>query len=209
MANETPQVVQTESLIHTPETAGVTASSVRKSKAPAKRGRPKKATAMVPVTTASLTRTTRRIAKPKTSPKIKAAPAAPRVTLLNRLVNISVVAAVFVTALAIQRIVPTESVVPPKVESLPAQAAAPAPITAPVPAPTTTPETAAATPPEAPAPQPKAKAVAKSALKKPVKTADHHTTLNAGGTEDLDSEAARQAYLAKTKTATRTATPTK
>lgn len=207
MAKETPQVVQTESLIHTPETASVTASSVRKSKAPAKRGRPKKATAMVPVTTASLTRTTRRIAKPKTSPKIKAAPAAPRVTLLNRLVNISVVAAVFVTALAIQRIVPTESVVPPKVESLPAQAAAPAPAVAPTPAPT--PETAVATPPEAAAPKPKAKAVAKGVIKKSVATAVHHTQLNAGGSEDLDSEAARQAYLAKTKTATRTATPTK
>lgn len=203
MANETPQVIQTESLINSPEAAAsVTATSTRKTKSPSKRGRPKKTTAMTTVTTASLTRTTRRIAKPKTTPKTKTVQAPPRVTLLNRLVNISVVAAVFVTALAIQRIVPTESVATPKVESLPIQTAAPVP--APVEAPVATPTPAAA------APQPAPKAVAKVIkTPKPAKIVDHRTTLNSGGAEDLDGEAARQAYLAKTKLATRNATPTK
>jgi hypothetical protein len=156
---------------------------------------------MVPVTTASLTRTTRRIAKPKTPSKAKAAAAAPKVTVLNRLVNISVVAAVFVTALAIQRIVPIEPVSTPKVESLPAQAAAPAPVAVSV----ETPATPATTPTPAPAP----KTTVKVIKPKPAKVADHHTTLNSGGNEDLDSEVARQAYLAKTKMATRTAAPKK
>lgn len=227
MANETPQIMESTSDVTAQPTQSVTVASRRKTTAASKRGRPKKSTAMVPVTTASLTRTTRRIAKPKTTAKLKAAPAAPRVTLLNRLVNISVVAAVFVTALAIQRIVPTESVTTPKVESLPAQsatpaapapeaAAAPAPMTTPVAAPAaeTTPvapaQAPAATPAPVAAPAPATKVVAKVVKKaKPAKVADHHTPLNAGGAEDLDGEAARRAYLAKTKLATRTTAPAK
>lgn len=139
MANETPKAVQTESLINPPE------KPARKTQS--KRGRPKKAAASA--TPSSLTRTTtRKVARSKSPAKPKFTPPAPKTTMLNRLVNFSVVLAVFVTALAIQRIVPTEPVNTPKVESLPAQAVA-API-APAPeATSTTLQTTAAAPADA------------------------------------------------------------
>lgn len=238
MANETPQPSATESLIH-PEVAesnataqptqSVTAPSVRKTKSgTGKRGRPRKNMAPVPITTTSLTRTTRRISKPRQTPKAAPAPA-PHTTLLNRLVNISVVAAVFVTALAIQRIVPTETVPAPKVEALPAQAAAtpvptePSSATASAPAsPTTSPPAPASAQASAPAPTEQSVAAASptpqqvpvakpktTKIARPTSAASakgHSTSLNSGGTEDLDSEGARQSYLAKGKQATRTPT---
>lgn len=187
MANETPKDVQAASPITPPvaavatqPTKSITASSARKTQG--KRGRPKKSET-------SLTRTTRRIARGKTVPKQKAAPAAPRMTTLNRLLNFSVIVAVFVTALAIQRIVPTGSENAPKVEALPAPAApSPAPAVA-------EPAVTAAKP------APKFKATAPRTART---IQSHNTALNAGGAEDLDSEAARQAYMARSKLATRT-----
>lgn len=249
MANETPKAVQTESLITQAETPvvaqptqSITAASVRKPKN--KRGRPKKSAAAA--SQSSLTRTTtRNITRGKVAQKQKKSPPAPKMTVLNRLVNLSVVVAVFVTALAIQWIVPTEPVNTPKVETLPAQTATTAatsspettpvpattpdatPATAVAPAPTQTPDTtpsansptpAAAAPkvattdgnpPAAPTPKPEATPL-KVVRKHNVATrltkgpTSHSTPLNSGGTEDLDSEIARQEYMAKTKLATRT-----
>ncbi len=242
MADENPKVLETEIPITPSETPiaaqptqGITRPSVRKTSP--KRGRPRKAANSLLTTTTSLTRTTRRVARSKVVPKV--APVASKMTLLNRLVNFSVVAAVFVTALAIQRIVPTEPVSTPKVEALPVQvtpvvskpeAAAAAP-QAPAVAATPTP-TPAAAPAVTPAAAPAAEAPKATdcnppvaAIPKPVVTPqqiakrprwapsravnnrqDNTTPLNAGGTEDLDSEAARQAYMAKSKLATRTPT---
>lgn len=226
MANETPKTVQTESLINPPE------APARKAKS--KRGRPTKAAASA--TSSSLTRTTtRKIARSKTALKQKAAPPAPKITVLNRLVNFSVVLAVFVTALAIQRIVPTEPLNTPKVEALPAQATAPAtpaPVaevvptavaapesaaTAPAPTPTVATEapkvaTTNCNPPTVPAPKPAAAPQRFAKKHKALETQwargsdSHATPLNSGGVEDLDSEIARQTYMAKTKLATRTPT---
>lgn len=215
MANETPKDVRAASPITPPvaavatqPTKSITASSTRK--AQGKRGRPKKSET-------SLTRTTRRIARGKAVPKQKVAPAAPRMTTLNRLLNFSVIIAVFVTALAIQRIVPTGPENAPKVEALPAPAApSPAPAVA-EPAPATAPAPIAEAPkvavtdcipPAAPEakPAPKFKATAPRTTRH---VQSHNTALNAGGAEDLDSEAARQAYMAKSKLATRTAAPAK
>ncbi len=214
------------------ETAQQTQSTTTIAKKPrVKRGRPRsKSPTTALATTSSLTRTTRRMAakgKSKTAP-------APRATLLNKLVNASVVLAVFVTALAIQRIVPTENVTTPKVESLPVQAAvAAAPLT---PATPMAPEASApATPvaqsqPETPAAAPAQPCVTPAATPAPIvaqapattpskkftkytkklsaystpltsRAEDHKTTLNSGGSEDLDSEVARQHYIATTKLA--------
>lgn len=221
MANETPKDVQTESPSAPPvapvaaqPTRSITASSVRKVQG--KRGRPKKAET-------SLTRTTRRIARGKAVPRQKAASAAPRMTMLNRLLNFSVVIAVFVTAMAIQRIVPTGPVNAPKVEALPVPAAPssapavaePAPAEAPAAAPeapkvSTTDCIPAATPAAKPAAAPRIARRTKTTAPRMTRTIQSHdTALNSGGAEDLDSEAARQAYMARSKLATRTPTQNK
>lgn len=212
MAELAHKVMQTESLITPPESSPATGT--RKSKA--KRSRPKKADT-------SLTRTTRRVARSKSGARSKAAPPTTQNTALNRLLNFSVVIAVFVTALAIQRIVPTEPVTALKVEALPLQitaapvAPAPAPDTAPVaviaspalpmsaPAATVEPQKAAAI---AQKPTPAPQQIAKKPKVATPRIANipqtHATSLNSGGAEDLDSESARQTYISRSKLATRT-----
>lgn len=229
MAEQAHNVMGTESLITSADTP----------KPKAKRSRPKKAGT-------SLTRTTRRSARSKAGSRSKAVPPAPPITILNRLLNFSVIIAVFVTALAIQRIVPTEPVSTPRVEALqiqPAEApttAAQAPASAPAAvsepatiatpatpiaptAPTTTAGATATTEvpkvavTQSPIPEPVAQKPAaasqrfikkaKVAVPKVVsKPKSHATPLNSGGTEDLDSESARQTYISKSKLATRTPT---
>jgi hypothetical protein len=124
--------------------------------------------------------------------------------------NILVVTAVFITALAIQRIVPTTPVATPKVEALPPPVAATTPPTAPSEAPATASPAAPASPaPATPTAAPKAvRKSAATAVSRSFKRADHSTPLNAGGAEDLDSEAARKSYLEKSKlSATRAPAP--
>lgn len=207
MANETQNSTEpSDALTPTP---GVTEAPKRR------RGRPRKsvAAAVASAATSSLTRT-RKISRPRTPPKMKAAaPApAPKITVLNRLVNISVVVAVFVTALAIQRIVPTEPVAAPATESAPANTAATAPAAAPAPeqviapAPVVEPTPAEPSTASAPTPAPAKKAVAVQPVRRAPVLPDHRTPLNAGGAEDLDSEDARQAYQSKNKSAARSST---
>lgn len=253
MANETESVVQTEPTAPAQATNPVAqpsqslTASIRKPRA--KRGRPRKGSSTA-LGNSSLNRAGRRASKKNKAP-------APKASMLNKLVNGSIVIAVFVTALAIQRIVPTEHVAVPKVETLSAQATpapaqqAPATVPAsvtPAAAPTA-PQTVAATatalapqaaapvatktatppvaalamqPCVAPAPQ---AAVAKAAAPAPRKTVahnsrhlyrntngmsridDNNTALNSGGTEDLDSAAAREHYIKTSKLAKRTELP--
>lgn len=138
------------------------------------------------------------------------AAAAPRnVSALNRLVNVSVVVAIFVVALAIQRVMPLGPT--PKAEPLAKPAATALPVeTATVPAITTPITDNTIVAPAAVTPVAVTKKVV--ARKAPRTTStpasgsraeDYHVPLNAGGTSDLDSEAARQVYLEKNKVATR------
>lgn len=212
-----------------------------------KRGRPKGS---------SLTASgVRRSSRPKTAVKAtaSAAPSPAKASTLNRVINFGVVIAVFVTAMFIQRVVPTEKVPEPKVEALaaaPAPAAPEAPAAtepATTPAPEATPAAPAATAPEVVATTPsptepvaaasapaaasaaalptlpdcvpptaatakkatpvkrKASSVAKKTPK--ATSEDTQNQLNAGGAQDLDSEAARQTYKATSATRSNAPSP--
>lgn len=231
MANEPETPTQSETVTAPLETEAV-AQPTQSVTAPStrKRGRPRGASSLTPSGV-------RGKGKSKTAAKVKATPAPVKASMLNRVINFAVVVAVFVTAMSIQRIIPTEHIPEPKVETLaapmPTTPAAPevtattAPVAAPeaVSAPAATlsaapataptaiaeaaPAAALPTPPDCIPPKVEASLAKKSPVAKnrttakrsPAKTpADTQNQLNAGGAQDLDNEAARQAYKAASAT---------